>query len=263
MFIIPLLQVMFILIAIVSGGIYFQEFDMFTPYQFIGFISGVLLICFGLYFLSPPKDKSMSSNGDEEYDDDYLPSASGYIPPPMEDPFAPRKGSGNGVEMPDDIGGSVHSMASEATTVNPGYFSDGNYLTSPVSSMTAFVGGSVGAVVDIVAAVGEVVVDDLQDLAAGPSDAADMAVTTLGGLARGDAGSATAGWVVTRGSRKEVDWEATTAQLNLVAAAQHPAGTTSRREGDPRNPLLPPPGGTSPRDRQNAGRAKSPSHRRP
>jgi hypothetical protein len=53
MFIIPLLQVGFILLAIVSGGIYFQEFETFGAHQAVGFFAGVLLVCAGLYFLAP------------------------------------------------------------------------------------------------------------------------------------------------------------------------------------------------------------------
>jgi len=53
MFIIPLLQVGFILLAIVSGGIYFQEFETLGAYQAVGFFAGVLLVCTGLYFLAP------------------------------------------------------------------------------------------------------------------------------------------------------------------------------------------------------------------
>lgn len=53
MFIIPLLQVDFILLAIVSGGIYFQEFEDFRFQEAAGFVSGVLLVCGGLYCLAP------------------------------------------------------------------------------------------------------------------------------------------------------------------------------------------------------------------
>ena len=53
LFIIPLLQVNFILFAIVSGGIYFKEFSYFELENTIGFVAGVLLLIFGIYLLSP------------------------------------------------------------------------------------------------------------------------------------------------------------------------------------------------------------------
>jgi len=52
-FIIPLLQVNFILFAIVSGGIFFEEFQTFTTSMWIGFWCGVATIFFGLYLLVP------------------------------------------------------------------------------------------------------------------------------------------------------------------------------------------------------------------
>lgn len=55
-FIIPLLQVDFILFAIVAGGIYFKEFDSFTAESWIGFSLGVVMICVGLFMLAPPTD---------------------------------------------------------------------------------------------------------------------------------------------------------------------------------------------------------------
>lgn len=63
MFIIPLLQVSFILLAIISGGIFFEEFDSFGVSQTIAFCGGVLLVCLGLYFLSPPQKKKIDING--------------------------------------------------------------------------------------------------------------------------------------------------------------------------------------------------------
>ena len=51
-FMIPLLQVQFILFAIIGGGIYFHEFAAFLWYQWIGFWGGIGLVCFGLSLLS-------------------------------------------------------------------------------------------------------------------------------------------------------------------------------------------------------------------
>ncbi|KAJ8605506.1 hypothetical protein CTAYLR_000036 [Chrysophaeum taylorii] len=52
-FIIPLLQVDFIFFAIVAGGIYFREFDDFTPAMWIGFTTGIVVIFVGLFLLAP------------------------------------------------------------------------------------------------------------------------------------------------------------------------------------------------------------------
>lgn len=53
-FIIPVMQVFFILFAIVCGGIYFREFEAYSPLQFAGFFIGVILILSGVYALAPP-----------------------------------------------------------------------------------------------------------------------------------------------------------------------------------------------------------------
>jgi hypothetical protein len=53
LFIIPLLQVNFILFAIISGGIYFKEFSYFGTINVIGFCLGIFLLVFGIFLLSP------------------------------------------------------------------------------------------------------------------------------------------------------------------------------------------------------------------
>ena len=84
-FMAPLNQIMWTSFSIISGGIYFNEFQSSTTIQWIGLISGMILTYYGLYFLVPKKlnnnvliniDKninnynlltrlhSMSSNGD-------------------------------------------------------------------------------------------------------------------------------------------------------------------------------------------------------
>jgi len=60
LFIIPLLQVNFILFAIVSGGIYFQEFSYFEPLNWCGFLMGIGLLIAGIYLLSP--DPSLTAS---------------------------------------------------------------------------------------------------------------------------------------------------------------------------------------------------------
>jgi len=54
-FIIPLLQANFIFFAIVSGGIYFQEFNYMEKLNWIGFVSGVVSMFTGIFLLVPPK----------------------------------------------------------------------------------------------------------------------------------------------------------------------------------------------------------------
>lgn len=61
LFIIPLLQANFIFFAIISGGIYFQEFNYMTGSMWAGFVSGIVVIFTGLYFLAPEKEE-----GDED-----------------------------------------------------------------------------------------------------------------------------------------------------------------------------------------------------
>lgn len=55
LFIIPLLQCSFIFFAIVSGGIFFKEFNTFSLNQWIGFWCGVCVMFSGLILLTPEK----------------------------------------------------------------------------------------------------------------------------------------------------------------------------------------------------------------
>jgi drug/metabolite transporter (DMT)-like permease len=54
--IIPLLQCSFIFFAILSGGIFFKEFDTFSLRQWCGFWSGVFIMFLGLRLLTPVQD---------------------------------------------------------------------------------------------------------------------------------------------------------------------------------------------------------------
>lgn len=59
LFIIPLLQCSFILFAIISGGIFFQEFSSFNASQWVGFLFGIIVMFSGLVLLTPkPKQSS-------------------------------------------------------------------------------------------------------------------------------------------------------------------------------------------------------------
>ena len=53
LFIIPVVQVFFIILAIICGGIYFEEFSHFSTSQWCGFLFGVLFIIVGVYGLAP------------------------------------------------------------------------------------------------------------------------------------------------------------------------------------------------------------------
>ena len=63
LFIIPVLQVFFVLFAILCGGIYFNEFLLFSSEQWVGFIIGVFLILLGVYGLTPDNVDILSMGG--------------------------------------------------------------------------------------------------------------------------------------------------------------------------------------------------------
>ena len=63
LFIIPLLQCSFIFFAIVSGGIFFKEFNSFDATQWIGFWFGIIVMFSGLVLLTP---KPTSTNDKDE-----------------------------------------------------------------------------------------------------------------------------------------------------------------------------------------------------
>ncbi|KAL7449925.1 hypothetical protein ACHAWC_001929 [Mediolabrus comicus] len=58
LFIIPLLQCSFILFAIISGGIFFQEFSSFNASQWVGFLFGIIVMFSGLVLLTPKPKQS-------------------------------------------------------------------------------------------------------------------------------------------------------------------------------------------------------------
>ena len=53
LFIIPLLQANYILLAIINGGIFFDEFRAFKAGHWVVFALGLLGIFIGLYYLRP------------------------------------------------------------------------------------------------------------------------------------------------------------------------------------------------------------------
>lgn len=92
MFIIPLFQVNFIFFAIVSGGIYFQEFNGFNALQWTGFVLGSALSFTGLALLVPKLDAKVApTDGElatEAFKDVARESTEGaQTPPPPAPPF--------------------------------------------------------------------------------------------------------------------------------------------------------------------------------
>lgn len=53
--IVPLLQGMWIVVSVVSGGIFFKEFSDFNVAQAAGYFCGLLLILLGVFFMAPKK----------------------------------------------------------------------------------------------------------------------------------------------------------------------------------------------------------------
>jgi hypothetical protein len=52
-FIVPAMQVFWILFSVITGGIYFQEFQSFAWYQYAPFALGLLLLVIGVLLLAP------------------------------------------------------------------------------------------------------------------------------------------------------------------------------------------------------------------
>lgn len=57
MIIIPLLQVFWTTSAILQGGVYFKEFEKFSPLQTVGFCLGVCIVFVGVFLLTPHRRK--------------------------------------------------------------------------------------------------------------------------------------------------------------------------------------------------------------
>ena len=70
LFIIPLLQCSFIFFAIISGGIFFREFEEFELYQWIGFWVGVLIMFGGLGLLTPRSRPTVQHDGGDNDDEE-------------------------------------------------------------------------------------------------------------------------------------------------------------------------------------------------
>jgi hypothetical protein len=83
LFIIPMLQCSFIFFAIISGGIFFREFDTFSWRQWLGFWSGVFIMFAGLRLLTPDQDDGDEVNHHQQQEEkleekeDELPGGEG------------------------------------------------------------------------------------------------------------------------------------------------------------------------------------------
>jgi len=254
MFIIPLLQVLFILLAIVSGGIYFEEFDTFDANQFIGFIFGVLTVCGGLYFLSPaqssgdgnaapPGDEGGGDHGDEDR------KREGYQPPRATGPGQRRAIEIDGEDVAvcgaDGYGGAARLRVGSEGSLSPpgrggpnlsasvadnGYFggatgdeAGGGVGLGPGTVARLVLGGALTTAttaLDVLTTLSEVMTDDFHDMVETPREAERALTEFEKGVRTLDPGATTGGWLVTSAATGEVDWRATTAQLNLLAAAQ-------------------------------------------
>lgn len=64
LFVIPVVQCLFIFFSIVCGGIFFQEFNNFDGGQWGGFTAGVVCILGGVYGLAPTDVDSLGDHGD-------------------------------------------------------------------------------------------------------------------------------------------------------------------------------------------------------
>jgi len=64
LFFVPVIQVAFVFFAIVIGGVYFQEFELFSWRQWTGFCFGVAMILAGVAGLAPVDVDALSSQGE-------------------------------------------------------------------------------------------------------------------------------------------------------------------------------------------------------
>lgn len=77
LFIIPLLQSNFIFFAVLSGGIYFEEFNCFEIIQWVGFTVGIVVNFMGLYQMRPETDSIVPIEGGAAEEGSLSPSPDG------------------------------------------------------------------------------------------------------------------------------------------------------------------------------------------
>ena len=61
-FIIPLLQVLWMIFSIISTGLFFKEINKYKWYDLIAFIISIIIVSCGVYFLSPPTKRDGVDN---------------------------------------------------------------------------------------------------------------------------------------------------------------------------------------------------------
>ena len=119
LFIIPLLQCMFIFFAIVSGGIFFKEFKTFSASQWLGFCSGVTVMFAGLVFLVPNDteddydDEDSSHHPPVDFSAATLKNPVPDLPPPSPPPMA--QGRGKSVDLVSKTHGGKRRKSMTAT----------------------------------------------------------------------------------------------------------------------------------------------------
>lgn len=92
-FIIPLLQVDFILFAIIAGGIYFREFSEFTTSMWIGFTNGIIVVFVGLFMLAPTESEANDANSSPRACNQKFNSRSKIVPLTEKSTAVSRKAS--------------------------------------------------------------------------------------------------------------------------------------------------------------------------
>ncbi|KAL7434457.1 hypothetical protein ACHAXH_007237 [Discostella pseudostelligera] len=107
LFIIPLLQCSFIFLAIVSGGIYFREFDSFDTNQWLGFWFGIFVMFSGLVLLTPKPKGAKDDELHQALVNLLLESGSSLDKSAARTPHSPkptpRQGNEQTSSFPDDI----------------------------------------------------------------------------------------------------------------------------------------------------------------
>lgn len=85
LFFVPVIQVAFVFFAIVIGGVFFQEFELFSWRQWTGFCFGVAMILAGVAGLAPVDVDALSSQGPTLAPNSHLKLASVVPSPDLDD----------------------------------------------------------------------------------------------------------------------------------------------------------------------------------
>ena len=124
LYIIPLLQAMYISLGVVASGIFFGEFDKLAPWRFILFVSGIGIVLLGIYLIAPREaDKARSRTAPRTPNANERPR---HETPGLASSIKASKAKGaspaaGGPEGPAGAAGDVESgSASETTTHDEG-----------------------------------------------------------------------------------------------------------------------------------------------